>query len=169
MAFPTVPMLPPDGTLLITDGAALSFTLAYEDGDFSADDLRQGGKEAIIVYDRKVPYSLRGNGTPSIKGKFTAHALVFTDSATGNILDVVRGAGLWASFTTTAPSNSGDLKTVTMRFTAERSDFGASTDTYVQYKYVYLKAGFAEGEPGKFSIEFEAIPFASDWISVSGQ
>lgn len=171
MAFAAVPMLPPDGILTITDatGTPLSFTVAYEDGDFAVDDLRQGGKEAMVLYDRKIPYALRGNGTPTIKGKFSCHALVFTDATNSNILDVVRGAGTWASFVSTGPTTSGDLKTVTVKFTAEKSDFGNSADTYVTFKYVYLKAAFAEGEPGKFSIDMEIIPFASDWIAVSGQ
>jgi hypothetical protein len=170
MADKAFPIIPKDGKITIYDGAGspLSYEVVYEDGDFNAPELAEGFEEVIEFEDRGTVYAARKAGRKSQDFSFSCHALRFKRDGSGNthITDVVLKQGAWSAATSTAADYS-DAHMVKLVFSAERSDFGESVDTSITLKHCHLRAGFAEGTPGKFSISGRVYQFASDSIAVA--
>ena len=162
------PTVPRDGVITITDGASLSSTVVYEDGDFVASGFREGQMATQVFKDRGIVYAFRKIEDQPFEGKFSCHVIGFKgDGATAVLLDIVRRADTWASYTSTLPSTAGDVRTVQIAFLAERSNLGATADSGTTFKYCEITdASFEEGTPGKLSISFTAHPFSNDYITV---
>lgn len=163
MAMPDVPIIPSDGTTVITDGTTptpLSHTIQYEDGDESFGPFRQGNKEYQVFRDRGQEYSARQTEDVDFRFTWTCHAVATTDASLPNILDIARWAGSWASAVSTLSTTGsrGDVKTVQIAWTAERSNFGGSADAVLTLKYcIVSNESFSQGIPGKWSIDAKVM------------
>lgn len=170
MANATVPLIPADGTLTITDGAALSYTIVYEDGDFAVTGLKKGQMAHVVGKDRGIPVWIRDTERDeSIAFSFSCHAMaVVGDNTTATIGDIIMRLRVWAAFTSTLPTAGGDTYCVTLTFTGERTNFGATADTTMVLKYCHLTGDFSEGIPGKWSIKGEAFCYSTDYLTATG-
>lgn len=168
MALFDVPMVPRDGAITLSDatGTPIVATIAYEEGDFSFDEISADNWDTEVFFDRGVPYAIRNVIKRLFGFQFTAHATDFTDATEKTLLDAVRKKGAFASGVSTkgASYDVWLLKTV---FTAEQSNYGASADSVLTLNHCWLKAGFSEGVPGKFSVKGIAIPFADTDIAMT--
>lgn len=170
MALAQAPLVPKDGTLVITDnaGTPLSLTVQYEDGDFSIDNMQEDQWEVQTFLDRGTPYSVRRTEKSPLSFSFSAHAVALLgDGTTAGLADVVLKKGVWASASSKLPTANGDAYLVQVAWTGERSDFGASADAGLTLKYCRLKMSFAEGVPGKINITGECIPLSTDYMTVA--
>jgi len=169
MALATTPLVPKDGTIVFSDGAALTYTLVYEDGDLQVSDLKESQWVTQVFKDRGIPYSARDvERDEAIEFSFTAHAIgVVGDNTTATIGDVVMRLKVWAAATSTMPASTGDVYTVQLAWTGERTDLGATADTTLTLKYCRLSMDFAEGVPGKISVKGRAICYSTDYLTVS--
>jgi hypothetical protein len=169
MAVTANPLVPVDGTLLINDGAALSYTIVYEDGDFSASNIKKGQKAVVAFRDRGATYSVREMEDEEIEFSFSAHAVALLgDGTTAMPTDVVAKKGVWAAATSLLASTSGDAYLLKLTFTGERSNFGATNDTTMVLKYCHCTIDFAEGSPGKFSVKGKAFIISTDYLTLTG-
>ena len=166
MANASVPLIPKDGTIVITDGAALSFTVVYEDGDLQAAGLKSDQMATQIFKDRGIPYSARETERDeAIEFSFSAHAIAIVgDNTTATIGDILLRKKVWAAYTSTAAA-FGDAKCVQVAWTGERTDLGATADTTLTLKYCRLEADFSEGIPGKWAIKGRAMCFSTDYVT----
>lgn len=154
MANAANPLIPPDGQLVITDGAALTFTLPYEDGDISISGLTKGQKAVQKFTTRGRGYAVRETEDQDVEISFTAHAVgLKSDGTTALISDIVNKIGVWSGATSTLPAAAGDAFCVTCTWTGERTSYGASADAYLRLKYVHFDEDFSEGIPGKISVK----------------
>lgn len=170
MALATTPLVPKDGTITFTDGAALSYVLLYEDGDLQVSDLKEGQLVTQVFKDRGIPYSARDvERDEAIEFSFTAHAIAIVgDNTTATLGDVVLRQKVWSAATSTMPAASGDVYTVQMAWIGERTDLGGTTDSGLTLKYCRLSMDFAEGVPGKLSVKGRAICYSTDYLTVTG-
>lgn len=170
MAVATSPIIPKDGTLTFADatGTPITFAVVYEDGDFSMSGFEEGDSEVEIFFDRGEPYSARKVSKKVQEFSFTAHLVALTDSA-GNLLDVVRFAGAFASAVSTsgAINARGDAKTLQLTWSVERSDYGGTSDDTLVMKYCRITADIQEGVPSKITINGKMIPFSTDYMTIS--
>lgn len=170
MALASTPLCPKDGTIVFTDGAALSYTLVYEDGDLQVSGLMEGQWETETFDDRGIPTSSRDvRRTQAIEFSFTAHAIAIVgDGTTATLGDVVLRQKVWAAATSTSPASTGDVYTTQLAWTGERTDLGATSDTTLTMKYCRLSMDFAEGVPGKLSVKGRAFCYSTDYLTVNG-
>lgn len=165
MALAANPLIPNDGVITINDGAALAFTLDYEDGDLAFSEISEGQKNYEMFFKRGRFYAARKTQDSPVEVSFSCHAVGFTDAAQASILDIVRKAGLWAAASSTLPIAAGDLYCVKLTWRGERTDLGGTADSSVVMKYFHPTAAFAEGTPGKWSIKGVLLPFSTDYLA----
>ena len=169
MAITANPLVPVDGKLVITDGGALSYEILYEDGDFSASNIKKAQKAVVAFRDRGATYAVRETDDEEVEISFTAHAVAMLgDGATAMPMDIVARKGVWAAATSKLATTAGDGYLLQVQFTGERTNFGATADTTLTLKYCNLALDFSEGIPGKFSIKGKAFCISTDFISVTG-
>lgn len=164
------PFVPKDGIITITDntGTPLSYVVIYEDGDFQFGPIMEGQWEVQEFKDRGVPYAVRKVEKMSIPFSFTAHATgVIGDGTTALLGDVAAKLGVWASATSKLAATNGDAYLLQIAWSGERSDLGATADSSVTFKYAHLKLSFAEGIPGKMSIEGIAFALSTDFMTIA--
>ena len=167
MALNTVPIIPRDGTITVTDGAALSYTVAYEDGDLSVSGLRAGQMSTEIFRDRGIMYSFRQIQEEPVSLSFSAHATEIADGTEQTFLDVFNKTGAWSAATSQL-ANSGDVHAVTVTFTGDTSGDGTGGEagqTIVITYFIPEDSSFSEGVPGKFSVSGSGVLLASAGIS----
>ena len=169
MANTANPLIPVDGVITITDGAALSLTLNYEDGDIQIQGLNgQNQKSFQSFKSRGKTYSVRAVEDVDIEFSFTAHAVhIIGDGTTGTLGDVALKKAAWAAATSKLSSSNGDAYLVQVSWRGERTNFGATNDNVVTMKYCALTLDFAEGVPGKLSIKGTCFPISTDYLTVT--
>lgn len=170
MSNANTPIIPKDGVLHILDGAGtpLDFTVLYDGGDLSFSGLNQGFSTRQIFMSRGVPYSVRDTELKPIEFTFTCDAVhILGDGTTATIYDVLMKKAPWASATSTLPTTRGDTYCLTFKFTAERSNLGATADNTVTLKYCFFEMDFAEGIPGKWTIKGTMIPYSTDYYTAT--
>ena len=86
MAESTVVAVPRDGTIVLTNEDAASYTVAYENGDFSYSEDRA---ERVVIYDRGIVVGLRSANDAIPSFSFTVHFREFMNAADATILDFV--------------------------------------------------------------------------------
>ena len=162
MANAATPFVPKDGQLKFSDGAALNLIIPYEDGDLQLTGLTEGQQAHAAFNSRGKVYSVRKTEDQPIEFTFTCHATqLLSDGTTATPFDVVMKKGVWASATGLSP-NTGDAFLVKATWTGERTDFGATADNTLVYKYCRLTMDFAEGIPGKLTVKGTAYNFSTD-------
>ena len=70
-----------DGTITLTDGAASSYAVSFEVGDFSA---AEPGADRVVIRDRGAIVGLRKGDDPVISFSFSVHMRSLTDSTADN-------------------------------------------------------------------------------------
>lgn len=173
MAIASTGLLPNDGTILISDGGLLTYTIAYEDGDYSISGLRRNQKSIVVGKDRGENRWFRESEDQDLEISFSCQAIALLgDSASGGSTampsDVFLRLGVWAGATSTLPSSTGDVYAVKIRWTGERTNFGASADTYVECKYCTCEMAFSEGVPGKLTFKITAHKYSNDYLVIAG-
>lgn len=163
------PLIPKDGTITITDGGALSFTLTYEDGNLQISGLNgQDQKSYQSFKTRGKTYAVRAVEDVDIEFSFDCHAVgIIGDGTTALIGDVALRKGVWAAYTSKLAAANGDAKLVQVSWTGERSSLGATADSVVTMKYCGLTMDFAEGVPGKISIKGTCYPISTDYLTIT--
>lgn len=168
MAIAANPLIPVDGQIVITDGAALTFTLAYEDGDFQCSGLNGNSQKSVQSFkSRGKTYAVRQVEDQDISFQFTAHVVgIIGDGTTALIGDVVLRKGVWASYTSKISASQGDANLLQVKWQGERTNFGAAADSSLTFKYCYLELDFSEGVPGKVSVKGTAFPISTDYLTI---
>lgn len=151
MALNTIPYIPQDGVITITDGTGspLTCTVVYEDGDMNISELSATQAEDVRFFDRGTLYAVRRGQvvTPTIS--FSCHLTDFTDATAKNILDVLLWRGTWSAAVSTFPgAQAVDVK-LTLDSSSAGSGGGPSSITLYG---VTLKGSIAEGSPMKLSL-----------------
>lgn len=160
------PLVPVDGTMTVTDGAALSWAMVYDEGDFKINGLSATFKDMQQFKSRGKVYAARDIEDTAIEVSFTCHAVMMIgDGTTATIGDIVLRKGPWAAYTSTLPAAAGDAKCVQIVWRGERSNYGASVDVTLTLKYLHLTAEFSEGVPGKFAVKGELVTYSTDFIA----
>ena len=153
MSLSNTPFMPRDGTIVIQDntGTPIVVTVAFEDGDFSFDELAEGYVDTIVLKDRGTPYTMRKSEGQTPGFTFTAHATDFTDATEKTLMDVCLKKGTYAAGVSTLGATA-DVWTVQVKFTADTSAIGGGADS-VTFKKCRLSCSFSEGTPGKFALK----------------
>jgi hypothetical protein len=79
-----------DGTITITDGAAASYVVAFEVGDFSSSEPLA---DRVVIRDRGAIVGLREGDSPIITFSFSVHMRSLTDTTGDNLLDRIYNRG----------------------------------------------------------------------------
>lgn len=168
MANAANPLIPVDGQLTITDGAALTFTVAYEDGDFQVTNLNSSQKTRQAFKNRGKTYSVRDVEDQDIEFSFTAHAThIIGDGTTAVLGDIILKKGPWSAASSKLPAANGDSYLVGVAWRGERTNFGATNDNVITLKYCSVSVDFAEGVPGKLSIKGTAFCISTDYLTIT--
>lgn len=150
-------MVPRDGSIIISDNAsAISMTVPYEEGNFQFSELGAGYMDVLIVKSRGIPMKPRYTEVKEVEFSFDCIATDFTDAVEKLITDAILKRGAWAGAVSTLGATA-DVFTLTCKFQAEQTNYGAGADSSLLLKHCMLSFGFAEGLPGKFSIKGKAI------------
>jgi len=164
------PIIPRDGTLTIKDGAGspLSYVIPYSDGDFSLSGLVEDQSAVQSFKNRGRTYAIRKTEDQDLEFSFTAHChALLGDGTTAGLFDVLAKKGVWAAATSTLPAAAGDAFCVTLLFTAERTNLGATSDASVTLKYCHVSGDFQEGVPSTISISGTAYAYSTDYLTVA--
>lgn len=150
MAESTLPKVRQEGTTTVVNGAAASYTVAYEDGDvgFGAEK-----NARIVVRDRGVITSVRSGDAPVIQVTFSVHFRQFTDGADLNLLDILDKRGSAAAWTNTTGIYS-DFPSFNWSFTVEGTTPDGA-DHVATFANCIGTWKFAEGEPDKVEVTLE--------------
>lgn len=154
MAESTVVRTKRDGLIVITAGA-LSYTVAYETGDFQYDVPAEGVE---LFLDRgaigTVPSIRKGDDQP-VTGSFSVYMRDPVSAAHSTMLDigVLFSGGYVTTNMTSTIGTASDLKTFTIAYTQEGSDFGAS-DVTVTFPYCTIRCSVADGYPNVVNVTF---------------
>jgi hypothetical protein len=168
MANAANPLLPTDGQITISDGAALTLVLLYEDGDTSIGGLNSSQKTRQAFKSRGKTYAVRDVEDKDISINWTAHAVhIIGDGATGTIGDAILKKAVWAAATSKLAVANGDAYLLQVSWRGERTNFGAAADNVITLKYCDLEMDFSEGVPGKLSIKGIAYPISTDYLVVT--
>ena len=164
----STPIVSADGVLTISDGAALTYTVAYDMGDFKISGLNVANQESLNFY-------ARGNyvGTRNIKDKeftfsFTAHLIgLLGETGAPTINDVILRKKDWSAATSTLPGAAGDTFHHTILWTVERSNLGATSDDTFTLKYCELSVDWAEGDGSTVTINGVAKMYSTDGMTIT--
>jgi hypothetical protein len=139
-----------DGTILLADsGAAHTYTVAYEPGDFS---YTVPGVGVELYLDRGVmadPPSIRDGDDAPMTLAFSAYMRDVGSATYATLLDIAHryAAGyVLTNWVSTMGSGTGPTFTITVTLTINGAAFGES-DKSVAFKYVAFRANAKEGSP----------------------
>jgi len=126
-----------DGKITITDGAASSYEVTFEVGDFSS---AEPGADRVVIRDRGAIVGLRKGDDPVLNISFSVHMRSLTDTTADNLMDRLYNRGFHGG----APlaSTGGDgyeqfLQTVV--FEVDTSAVGSGKVYTATYSKVYLE------------------------------
>tara|TARA_R110000824_G_scaffold344193_3_gene530820 strand:- start:770 stop:1264 length:495 start_codon:yes stop_codon:yes gene_type:complete len=155
MAASVVPKIMRDGviTVLSGGGSPVTYTVAFEDGDFAF------GKEKdarIVIRDRGTIVGVRKGESPVITGSFTVHQREFTDAAAVTLVDMLDKTGAASGHTSTG-SGAYEEFMVDFKLIIEGSDHGDNADGTATFSKCIATWDFSEGAPNKLSVSFECF------------
>lgn len=157
MAESTVVKVRRDGLITLTDGAAISVVVAYEDGNFSADTLA-AKEDRVVIRDRGSIVGLRKGDDQVGSLSFSVHFREFTNTTHDVLLDFLNGqqahSGALIPLTSTGGSGFEQfLCTATLKI--EGTDLGDGADHSAIFSKVLFTADFSEGDPDVLNISGE--------------
>ena len=142
-----------DGTIKLADNAATTLTVAYEDGNFSA-DLLGADADRIVIRDRGSIIGLRQGDDQVGSLSFSVHFMEFTNSgASGCLLDYINGTQAGSGLVSTG-GNGWEQFLCDITMEIECTDHGDS-DTTAVFSKVLLTADFSEGDPDVLNVSGE--------------
>ena len=153
-----------DGTILIEDatGVPLAHTVAYEEGDFSLEDLAfglgatSGPSELLKFEDRGTFYAARKGARVYPKFKFSAHLTDVSDATDKLLLNAFLKTGAFAAGVSTLGA-SAEIWAVKITLTIEGSNHGDATDHTVVMNNCYGVCGISEGQPDMITVAGEVL------------
>lgn len=155
MASSTVVKVRRDGVITLSDGAAATYTVAYEDGNFSADTLTgANAADRVVIRDRGTIVGLRKGDDPVGSLSFTVHFREFTNGSASALLDFITGTNAGAALTSTGGAGFEQFM-CGVNMTIEGTDHGDTADASVTWTKVLLTADMSEGDPTSLSISGE--------------
>jgi len=168
MSIAASPIIPRDGTIVVSDGSTLSLTLLYEEGDLSVSGFEKGSYDFESFWSRGQWFAGRETKTHTMEISFSCYCVgIIGDGTTALIGDVINRLGVWASATSTLPTSTGGAYTVQLKWTGDRVSSGGSANSSLTMKYVRLSADFSEGVGAKWSIKGTLVPYSSDYLSIA--
>lgn len=156
MAYSLIPKMRKDGVILLTDGAANTLTVSYEDGNFTFTPVKSG--TPVILRDRGTITNVRNaDFEPSASGSFSIHLRQFRDGGeAGSVMDFVNKTGHYSGNTSTGDTGVPLVEEycITIRYTCDSSISGDVADTYVDLQKCVCNVSFAESDPSTLTIDF---------------
>ena len=141
-----------DGVLTLTDGAAASYTVAYENGNVSFD----GGAKAsrVVIMDRGTIVGLRKGDDPVPTLTFDVHMRDFTDGSALSLINFLDKTGA-ASGQTSVGGSAYEQYMIDVTLTIEGTDLGDTADHSAKANTCLCTWSFAEGDPDTISVSCE--------------
>lgn len=93
-----------DGTITITDGAASSYTVSFEVGDFS---FSEPNADRVVIRDRGAIVGLRKGDDPVLSFSFSVHMRSLTDTTADNLMDRIYNRGFNSGLPLTSTGGDG--------------------------------------------------------------
>lgn len=154
MAASVVPKVRRDGTILLTDGAANSYTVAYENGDCSFD----GGAKAdrIVIKDRGTIVGLRKGDDPVPSLSFSVFFRDWTDGTSGALIDFLDKTGSFSG-NTSAGGAGYEQYLIDIKLTVEGTDNGDTADHTATAAKCLCTWSFSESDPDTISVTAEVL------------
>ena len=110
MAYSSIPKAKKDGVIKLLDGTtptAVELTVAYEEGNFTFDNIASEAREdQTVIRDRGVITTVRKADQQPLTGSFSAYFRQFTSGTAGSILDFISKSGSYSSNTSAGSSGS---------------------------------------------------------------
>ena len=165
------PIIGADCSLKISDGASLTLTLPYTNGDFKIAGLNAANAGAKLSMQEVVDYFARGAFFASryTKGKviefsFSGHLTAIVGAVNdAAAADPILKKIDWSAATSTLPASAGDVPHFKLEWIVERSNFSATADNLLTLKYVEFTIDWSEGDDGStFTINGKAKPYSTD-------
>ena len=145
-----------DGVITLLDGAATSYTVAYEDGDFSADKLTGvNAADRVVIRDRGTIVGVRKGDDPVGSLSFNVHLRELTNSTAAVLLDFITGTQGTGAGAVALVSSGGvgyEQFMLDCKMTIDGQDITDSTATFSK---VLSTADMSEGDPDKISLKGE--------------
>jgi hypothetical protein len=135
MADSTVVTTRRDGKITITDGAASSYEVSFEVGDFAS---AEPGADRVVVRDRGAIVGLRKGDDPVINISFSVHMRSLTDSTADNLMDRIYNRGFNGGSLTSTGGNGYEQFLQTVIFEVDTSAIAGKIYT-ATYSKVYLE------------------------------
>ena len=134
-----------DGTITITDGAAASYIVSFEVGDFS---FSEPNAERVVIRDRGAIVGLREGDDPVINFSFSVHMRSLTDSSADNLLDRLYNRGAHAGTLVSTGTAGFEQFLQTVEFKADTSGISGKTYTATFSKCLLEMGSFRESADG---------------------
>jgi hypothetical protein len=126
-----------DGKITITDGAASSYEVTFEVGDFSA---AEPGADRVVIRDRGRIVGLREGDEPVITFSFSVHMRSLTDTTADNLLDRLYNRGFHSGAPLTGTGGDGFEQFLqTVSFEADTSAVGSGKVYTATYSKCYME------------------------------
>lgn len=136
-----------DGTITLLDGAGtpVSYAMGYTQGDWKIDGLTKEQREVLTFISRgRLKGKRLGDPVfPTLTG--TAMVTGLTHSTDSTPLDFLRAVGAYTGNVT--QDADGEVYTVGIRITIERSAHGMGNDETITLPDTHMTIGWAEGRP----------------------
>lgn len=155
MAASVVPKIMRDGTITVISGGGspVTYTVAYEDGDFS---FSKDKDARIVIRDRGTIVGVRKGESPVISGSFTVHQRELTDANALSLVDMLDKTGAASGHTSTGSGAYEDFM-VDLKLTIEGTLHGDTHDGSATFSKCIATWSFSEGAPNKVSVSFECF------------
>jgi hypothetical protein len=155
-----------EGTITLTDGAAVTMSLMFDNGDLSVGPLAETLNEALS-YERRGRFKSAGLGArlyPS--GTFTAMVHQFTDATADVLSDFILKRGKFSGNQSTYGA-SHPVYAVDITFALAGASFGGVDSTVTFADCRCQIDTMAEGRPTTFSISFTSTGAVTGDLAVA--
>lgn len=126
-----------DGKITITDGAASSYEVTFEVGDFSA---AEPGADRVVIRDRGAIVGLRKGDDPVLTFSFSVHMRSLTDSTADNLMDRLYNRGFHNGSPLTGTGGDGFEQFLqTVVFEADTSAVGSGKVYTATYSKCFME------------------------------
>jgi hypothetical protein len=137
MADSTVVTTRRDGKITITDGAASSYEVSFEVGDFAS---AEPGADRVVIRDRGAIVGLREGDDAIINISFSVHMRSLTDTTADNLMDRIYNRGFNAGAPLTSTGGDGFEQFLqTVVFEVDTQTLGSGKTYTATYSKVYLE------------------------------
>jgi hypothetical protein len=126
-----------DGKITITDGAASSYEVTFEVGDFSA---AEPGADRVVIRDRGAIVGLRKGDDPVLTFSFSVHMRSLTDTTADNLMDRLYNRGFHNGSPLTGTGGDGFEQFLqTVVFEADTSAVGSGKVYTATYSKCFME------------------------------